>query len=137
MCIVLCCGLHCTVQYSRYQGVKRIDWDIGIILYDIMYWILRILYQFVWYIYCSLYPAIGWFWQRELFSNLQIRMLGEGDSFPGIQYNRLLSKHSSSFTTLLSNKNKNTYWSLGYNDFDVFFKENDRGSQVYRCKKLF
>ncbi len=25
---------------------------------------------------------------------------------------------------------------LGYSDYDVFF-ENDEGSRVYRCKKLF
>jgi hypothetical protein len=27
-------------------------------------------------------------------------------------------------------------WILGYSDFDVFL-ENERGSRVYRCKKLF
>jgi hypothetical protein len=27
-------------------------------------------------------------------------------------------------------------WALGYSDFDVFL-ENDEGSGVYRCKKLF
>ncbi len=27
-------------------------------------------------------------------------------------------------------------WSLGYSDYDVFL-ENDEGSRVYRCKKLF
>jgi hypothetical protein len=27
-------------------------------------------------------------------------------------------------------------WALGYSDYDVFL-ENDEGSRVYRCKKLF
>jgi hypothetical protein len=37
---------------------------------------------------------------------------------------------------LLPSNGLRVYCTIGYSDYDVFL-ENDEGSRVYRCKKLF